>query len=62
MSKTTWKRIYKSAMKPIYIYEDEGNYKVHAYGFYPRKFSGETAKFDCLNYVNSFGEGLTKLN
>lgn len=56
-----WFRIYKSSDKPIYIYKLDGSYKVHAYGFYPRKFHGEDASKNCLSYVNSFGESLTKL-
>lgn len=60
--KTSWTRIYKSAIRPIYIYKQDSGYKVNAYSFYPRYFNQENAKEECLNYVNSFGEGLTKLS
>lgn len=60
--KTNWIRIYKSAIRPVYIYKAEGGYKVHAYSFYPRYFNRENAEQDCLDYVNSFGEGITNLS
>jgi hypothetical protein len=59
--KSDWTRIYKSAIRPIYIYKSERGYKVNAYSFYPRYFNQDNAKQDCLDYVNSFGEGITNL-
>lgn len=60
--KTNSTQIYKSAIRPVYIYKAEEGYKVHSYSFYPRYFNRENAEQDCLDYVNSFGEGITNLS